>query len=173
MVIATDNDPSDVLAIAQEAGAQLSRDCDGTMDEDAMEQLVSVEEYKPAEGETPPRAFGVNVPVSDKRVGDLLCGAFEGGSSWFLIKRYENPDNLPTDYKHIELPLSEHGAVICADCELGVPEWRLDRAAIDRGLKLMATKHPKHWGDFIGENDDADTADIFLQLCLLGELVYC
>jgi hypothetical protein len=39
-------------------------------------------------------------------------------------------------------------------------------------LALMAEKEPRHFGDFMGENDDATTSDVFLQLCLFGEVVY-
>ena len=41
-----------------------------------------------------------------------------------------------------------------------------------KGLDLMAGEHQRHWQDFINENDDADTADVFMQLCLFGEIVY-
>jgi hypothetical protein len=49
---------------------------------------------------------------------------------------------------------------------------RLDMAAIKNGLKVMAEKYPHHWQDFVSENDDAITGDVFLQCCLFGEIVY-
>lgn len=177
MVIATETDPSTVLDYAQGCAVALSGDIEGTMGEGDLVDAVSVEEYAPTETEPTPRAVGVNVEVSDERLGDLLCCAFEGGTSyWCRIKRYENPDDVSVEYKHTELPLTKHGAVICIESsdlpDEELPEWRLDRAAVERGLKLLATEHPRHWGDFIAENDDADTADCFLQMCLLGEVVY-
>jgi hypothetical protein len=45
-------------------------------------------------------------------------------------------------------------------------------AAIKSGLKVMAEKYPHHWQDFVSENDDAITGDVFLQCCLFGEIVY-
>ena len=48
----------------------------------------------------------------------------------------------------------------------------LDGDAVQRGLQTMAEKYPRHWGDFIRENEDAITGDVFIQCCLLGEVVY-
>jgi hypothetical protein len=126
-----------------------------------------------------PRAVGVNVEVSDERIADLITSAMEGGTGyWCTIIDYENPDKEEVEFKHIELPLTTRGAVILRLDLEPVEEagdenrWRLDRAAVERGLKLMAAKHPRHWADFISENDDATTADVFLQCALLGEVVY-
>ena len=53
------------------------------------------------------------------------------------------------------------------------PPWkRLDLNAIKKGLQIMAEKYPRHMGDFLNENDDADTGDVFLQCCLFGEAIY-
>ena len=178
MIIATDADPSQVLDEASTAAVRISEDVGGTMDEDDITSAVCVEEYTPPEGEPPPRTVGVNVEVSDERISELLCCAFEGGAAyWCRIKRYENPDNVTCEYEHLDLPFTANGAVVCVESNDlqpldELPEWRLDRAALDRGLKLLATKHPRHWADFFTERDDADTGDVFLQLCLLGEVVY-
>lgn len=47
---------------------------------------------------------------------------------------------------------------------------------IKAGLKIMAEKYPKHFGDALGVgsdyNSDADTGDVFLQCALLGEVIY-
>jgi hypothetical protein len=48
----------------------------------------------------------------------------------------------------------------------------LDRAAIDRGLAIMAEKYPRHFGDFIADNEDSITGDVFIQCCLLGDVIY-
>ena len=53
-----------------------------------------------------------------------------------------------------------------------VKEHRLDRAALGRGLSLMPHKYTHHWRDFVEENSDAITADVFLQLCLFGDVIY-
>lgn len=53
-----------------------------------------------------------------------------------------------------------------------VEVWRLDMDAIKRGCDVMSTKFPRHWANFIAENEDADTGDAFVQCCLFGDLVY-
>lgn len=40
------------------------------------------------------------------------------------------------------------------------------------GLQKMATEYPKHFADIVNDNDDADTADVLLQLSTIGELRY-
>jgi hypothetical protein len=53
-------------------------------------------------------------------------------------------------------------------------KFTLNKAAIIRGKELMATdpQYSSHYADVLRENDDADTGDVFLQLCLFGEVVY-
>lgn len=36
----------------------------------------------------------------------------------------------------------------------------------------MAEKDPRHFGDLVSENDDADTHDVFIQHVLFGEVIY-
>lgn len=43
---------------------------------------------------------------------------------------------------------------------------------IKQGLHLMADKYPSHLVDIVGENSDADDADLFLQLVVLKDEVY-
>jgi hypothetical protein len=49
-----------------------------------------------------------------------------------------------------------------------------DLTSIERGLKLFATdeKVKHHWANFLSENDDAETGDVFLQLCVFGEVIF-
>jgi len=65
--------------------------------------------------------------------------------------------------------------LIISDIEgdLNEPPWkRLDLDAIKKGLQIIAEKYPRHMGDFLNENDDADTGDVFLQCCLFGDAIY-
>lgn len=130
----------------------------------------------------------VAVDVTDERIGCLLCGAFESGpagSPWARIMDYREPEGPVTPalggdrvYRHIDYPLAAGGAVVVRDCYAGdesdaeYTALTLDREACERGLILMAQKSPRHWGDFLAEDDDAITADIFLQYALLGDVVY-
>lgn len=136
--------------------------------------------------------FYVTHAVPRKRVADMLCGAFEGGSSyWYEVVRYitpparvwysnpdlgRKPDGPLVWYRHIDTPLNPGGAVIIKSLDKdkinGKTSWRLDLVTIAKGLNSMAAKCPQHFADMVSENDDATTADVFLQCCLFGEVIY-
>lgn len=128
--------------------------------------------------------FKVEREISAEDVSNLICSAFEGGGAryWCRIMDYREPKVIrPVHagekvYPHNDYPLLEGGAVICRlleeETDKKYKPLVLDREAIQRGLTLMAQKYPRHWGDFLSENSDANTGDAFVQLCLLGDLVY-
>ncbi|MDD5701585.1 MAG: hypothetical protein PHU23_05985 [Dehalococcoidales bacterium] len=124
-----------------------------------------------------PRGRKITTKVPDQRIEDLLTDAFEGGSNyWYIIKKYTYPpgqtrQSLKIEFPHTQLPL-RGGSLTVGELEGGMPDKILDRAAIERGLKLMAEKYPKHWADFIAKNDDATTGDVFLQLCLYEDVIF-
>jgi hypothetical protein len=107
-----------------------------------------------------------------RQLSSLLCSAFEGGSNWYVIDRYEGPvEHL--EFKHTDAPFVEGGAIIVMDEEEGDDkEFRVDIEAIKRGLQIMAEKYPRHYANFVDENDDAITGDVFLQCCTFGEVIY-
>jgi len=143
------------------------------------------------------KQFTVPIKISATRVADMLVGAFEGGSNyWAGINRNKciepvvfdfdqfkgdrefcGYDELDKDgqhiiYTHVHFPMSPGGYLYVYDkedrsnhCMLGLPE-------IEKGLVLMAEKAPSHFADLISNNDDASTADAFVQCCTLGDIVY-
>lgn len=124
--------------------------------------------------------FEVSTQIDPKRVQDMICGAFEGGSNYWIGRgRVEllRPayDDLPPD--RVVWYGNSKRNVFAEDfnVSIAVPEddtYYLNPGAIRSGLQIMATKYPRHYADMISENDDADTADVFLQCCLFGEIVY-
>lgn len=124
------------------------------------------------------------VELTDKRMADLLCCGMEGGIGyWARIVDYVEPEEVWEGkdwehergvYKHIHWPMSKGGAVIFCDAEDPdeKPCWRLDRKKMEAGLQLMAEQYPRHFANFINENEDAETGDVFVQLAVLKELVY-
>lgn len=136
--------------------------------------------------------MNLNIEVSDDKIRNLLCTAFEGGSNyWYQIKGqvlrgdlsmvdFREGGKMQTagDYWHWSqlIPLVDGCAILMTtkfgDELNGKKEWCLDKDAIASGLAIMREKYPKHFGDFVAENDDAITGDVFLQCCLFGEVVY-
>tara|TARA_B100000614_G_scaffold262909_1_gene300671 strand:+ start:170716 stop:171204 length:489 start_codon:yes stop_codon:yes gene_type:complete len=152
----------------------------------------------------------ITVPMNNQfpiqRITDLMVGAFEQSCGyWAQNARHELPEGFDMeawreangftdrwshggkDYQTSDFYLAPFvGGVIIFD-EITeertgeTEERRLDLAAIQSGLALMAAGGPenkrwgcgaRHYADWIAENDDAETADVFLQACVLGDIVY-
>jgi hypothetical protein len=115
--------------------------------------------------------------IPDERIEQLLCDAFEGGSNyWYTIKSFNYPPgqtkkSLGIEFAHLELPL-KGGSLTIGEMGKTMPDKVLDRTAIQKGLKIMAEKYPKDYADFLAENDDATTGDVFLQCALYGDVVF-
>lgn len=136
--------------------------------------------------------------LPEQRVRDLLTCGLEGGINyWGSIWEYEFASGcqyadfqeggqmqIQDNYHHPAelIPFVPGCAVLLVDATEvsrssetlpdGVEVWRLDRAALMRGLQVMSEKHLRHWQQFIDESEDAETGDVFIQLCLFGEIVY-
>lgn len=135
--------------------------------------------------------MNITVTIDDEKIRNLLCCAFEGGSNdWYFIEDVKYPEGFTADdygdggkaqpnsywnWSQI-VPMQEGGKLIIRSQERdevnGSKEWVLDRPAIERGLKVMAEKYGRHFGDVIGGSEDGITGDVFLQCCLFGELVF-
>ena len=57
------------------------------------------------------------------------------------------------------------------DCSVMIDQG-FHRAALLKGLQLMAKDYPQQWADFMDDNDDANTGDVFVQLCCFGKTIY-
>ncbi|MFI5402433.1 MAG: hypothetical protein ACHQ1G_05810 [Planctomycetota bacterium] len=117
------------------------------------------------------RSARFTVTVEEQRLRDLLCSAVEGGSNyWASFSDDERTDKL--DYISVRVKVTEEPV----KCKAGIVRTKLVRASdLIRGLERMAADSPgmrQHLGDFLAENDDADTADVVLQMTLFGEVVF-
>jgi len=120
--------------------------------------------------------------ITDHQAANLLVSALEGGSNyWYNIIQTVAPKVVAQPWgadeytpQYISYPFSDGGAVLIADIEDdSSTHFTLDKTAIERGKKLMETDNYKHHlADVIQENEDAETGDVFLQLCLFGEVLY-
>lgn len=109
------------------------------------------------------------VSVTEEQIDNLLCSWRESGhSDWFDRIRVTTPATEPTEYIH-EIPLRGGELAVLVERKW----YSLDKAALERGLQTMAEKYPKVFQQIVDENDDALTADCFVQCCLFGEERYC
>jgi hypothetical protein len=124
----------------------------------------------------------IKLEIPLKRISDMLCSALEsscGSHYWVQITAEVKPDKLTFHcmdghvFPHIDYPLNEGGSIVIQDIEdESHAPFVLDIDAIQKGLAIMAEKEPRHFGDFLSENDDATTGDVFLQCCVFGETLY-
>lgn len=133
------------------------------------------------------------VEIPRQRVADLLVGAFEGraelpGGCNYWIKHQvfgvttpprpvvilEAGNPHPTMHSTYDYPLTEGGEVTFqAKDESGKEVTvKLNLETLAKGLEVMAAKYPRTFADFIAENDDACTADVFVQCVAFGKVVY-
>jgi len=121
----------------------------------------------------------LDIPIT--RIADLLCTAFEGDVGyWACIVGYNTPSEprsvygSKTIHKYVDYPLTG-GAIkltIQDDEDAQTDPYIIDGDAISRGLNIMAKKYPRHFANFIQEQEDAETGDVFVQCCIFGEIVY-
>jgi hypothetical protein len=119
--------------------------------------------------------YQVTIPFTGQNVANEIIPAFEGGSNYWIesVERIQGPPKLPEGANWYENPAFWESDFIVAITEDDEKEPKLlTPASIQHGLQTMADKFPTHFADMISENGDADTADVFLQCCLFGELVY-
>ncbi len=127
--------------------------------------------------------------INWERVGDVVTGALEGGGSAEWIASFHPArDDLSVSLKraidlHDGIWYYSGGsywrdggkALVTYDSgNTGGERSQIDfgREQIELGLHRMAAGSPRHFNDFVEENDDAITSDIFMQYAILGEIVY-
>lgn len=124
----------------------------------------------------------VKIVVTKKQIAELLCTGFEGGISYwcprqpFKFKRPKDPVRYMDAgrlWDMYDLPLQKGGEVkFRADDDMDNKTLILNLETVSKGLQVMAGKHPRHFGNFINDNYDAETGDVFIQCCVFGDTVY-
>lgn len=131
----------------------------------------------------------VEVPL--ERVVNAIIGALEGGySPW--MHAFQHTDT-PATVEALAVSKDDADPTIWYARETfwragGQAQVRFDRETDEegegggtmsvgyldfvRGLNLMASNAPRHFADLVAENDDAVTHDVFMQMVVLGDIVY-
>ena len=121
--------------------------------------------------------FSVKTTIDAQRVADLMVAALEGGSNYW-IDRVEIVRVAPKP-EGSTYPWYAHREVF-EDRDVQFKVFEEDEAepklftfdSIQKGLDVLSEKYPTRIAEILSENYDADTADVFLQCCLLGDVVY-
>lgn len=110
--------------------------------------------------------FTVKLEVPEDSIVSAFICACEGGSNYWCKEL--TPKGKGDAYKAML-----KGFTLVEIAEKGETKKHVvGPTKIQRAVKLMAEKHFKHLSDLISGHDDADTGDIFLQLCVFGEVKY-
>lgn len=118
------------------------------------------------------------VRIPNEKIENLIVTAVEGGSNYWA--RFQMPDNWKDKYKsYAQIPF-EGGEIEVYDNETGELLGVLNQATIKVGLQLMADRKDmtgkqvpaRHFKALATDSEDAETADVFLQLAVMGEIVY-
>jgi hypothetical protein len=107
-------------------------------------------------------------------VADLLCGALEGGSNyWYQLDRIGD--------KYLTDGIIDYGK-ITEDKDLAMKVYdyynpgeelgTLTQESIQNALLKLVTDFPEHFTDAVNGDWDGDTADVFFQLAVMGELTF-
>lgn len=118
----------------------------------------------------------VQTDVPFQRVADVMCGAIEGGSTYWCqdFLRQEGPD-LPNFYAEAAFYESGNYSIKVNHDDPdgdGQKTTIIGPTEVEAGVQLMATKYGRHFIDMMTENDDAITSDVLLQCIVLKDVVY-
>lgn len=100
--------------------------------------------------------------ISKQSILDLLDTAGRGANYWL--------ENCLEYESQAKKAMTEKG-IIVKDLE-EEKKHCLNKEKIGVGLSIMAKKYPGHFIDFIKENYDQTTGDVFLQCCLFKKVIY-
>jgi hypothetical protein len=106
----------------------------------------------------------VKLSIDTKRVVDLFVTACEGGSNYWCKEL--TPKGTRGDAYEAML-----GGFTLIEKENGKKHTVTPKDIVE-ALELFPVKYPRQFGDFLFENDDAETGDVFLQLCVFKDVVY-
>jgi Cft2 family RNA processing exonuclease len=121
-----------------------------------------------------------NKTFTNQDIEDLFVTALEGGSNyWYYIKNI--PKEIKYQVKQLKQPLADAiakhvidgGYIQFFDVEdenelLGT----VDMDKLLEAISLLKKDYPDTWNNILDEDCDADCADIFLQLAVMGDIVF-
>ena len=118
------------------------------------------------------------VRIPHQKIRDLIITAVEGGCRYWASFKF--PENWKEKYGSYEQIPFKDGEIAVYDVETDELLGYLNRASVKVGLQLMADRKDlkckqipnRHFKNLSTDNEDAETADVFLQLAVLGEIVF-
>lgn len=118
------------------------------------------------------------VRIPNQKIMDLITTAVEGGSHYWA--RFKFPEKYKEKYKSFEQIPFKDGKIEVYDIETDELLGYLTLETMRTGLQLMADRKDlkgkvvpaRHFKNLATDNEDAETADVFMQLSVMGEIVF-
>ncbi len=113
----------------------------------------------------------VETPITNDLVRNLLVCAVEGGSNYWCskIRPLDKDDKRGYD----EYMLDGFYAVESESHDDKPPKRKVSKAKMIKAFELMEKDYHRHMVDALDESRmDADTGDVYLQLCCFGDVIY-
>ena len=113
------------------------------------------------------------VEIEESRIKDLLDCAFEGGINYWAKIGENNREALGDEYLSDTLMRKEGYVWLELTDVINYQTKALFKNEMFQyGLERMAEKYPWHLENFIKENEDAETGDVFIQCCVFGRIIF-
>ena len=118
------------------------------------------------------------IRIPNQKIMDLITTSVEGGCHYWA--RFKFPEKYKEKYPSYEQIPFKNGNIEVYDIETGELLGYLNRVSIQVGLQLMADRKDlkgndipaRHFKNLATDNEDAETADVFMQLSVMGEIVF-
>ena len=104
-------------------------------------------------------------------IDNLLTNGIELSIAYWACMP-DSGEKLPIETKHYYIKKVVTIAEKEANTDDGIKSVKLTEDKLLEGLSIMKQDYPKHFNDAISGNDDGDTADVFIQCCVLKKVVY-
>jgi hypothetical protein len=123
----------------------------------------------------------VTYDITPQRISDLFASAFEGGINYWAQDAELTATAAPmrSDLvwwgcpEHFEGPFVFELHYDDPDDDEGEGNGKgvkvIDNAAVIRGFEVMAARAPRHFSNFITDDEDAETADVFVQCIVFAD----
>ena len=121
----------------------------------------------------------VKIKIEGEMLSNLLVNALEGGSNYWYsnVKFDDSRDREPVSYMRYDEWFAKClDESIPFEIHITEDEWGkthvLDLGSVTTGTMLFVEEETRHYDDWVQGDDDATTADVWLQLCLFGKVVF-
>lgn len=130
--------------------------------------------------------MNVAIDIPNQAIDDLIVTALEQGIGYWAsdTRLFDNNENQTLN--KTDNPTKNLSSIIIVETEGddgGETEHTLrfsgsgymmvrNFSQVVYGLKKMANRYPQHFANIISGDADAETADVFIQCCLFGEVEY-